>query len=594
MKSPREPAVGRRARTTPVCWCGNKALERFSDDYLRCAQCETLVWQRVPTEDVTRVRNDATDLYGRSYYQEHLQQSFGYPDLATRARTDLPERCLHWLRTVLKYKVPPGKALELGSAHGAFVALLRWAGFDAAGLELSPWVVDFATRTYQVPTLSGPIEDQTFAARSLDVVALMDVLEHLPDPLATIRQCVRLLKPAGMLVIQTPNYPAGRTYQQLVSEKSRFLEQLKPREHLFLFSQDSIKQFLVRSGLESQVFEPAIFGHYDMFVVASRQPLAVQTSDEIVKRLCAAPGGRLVLALLDLSEQLQELNTRHVQSEADRTARLDVIHEQGRRISELEAEVHRWLEEARTYSAQARQLESGRSELTRQLADSEADRAARLEVIHEQGRRISELEAEVHRWLEEAKKYTVSILQLEAARAGLSEQVSRLAEENRQHQSQLAEAGIQLNAARAELERKRAENESLAREKQAQESAYAREKMDLLGQLETSQRDLAAVKAEGARMSAEIAKYAGILARLETELAGVRSANESLTRELQTSRDENRNLGARLDTQSHALDGALSSLEAARLRIRELQEQFSEMNNHRLVRVLKACGLWRW
>src|SRR5580704_7745928 len=121
MKSQPEQPIGQSRNDRPVCWCGNDRLQPFSDDYLHCSQCETLVLRRVPAEDITRVRNDKTDLYGRNYYLEHLQQDFGYPDIATRARTDLPERCLHWLRTVLKYKLPPGKVLELGSAHGAFI-----------------------------------------------------------------------------------------------------------------------------------------------------------------------------------------------------------------------------------------------------------------------------------------------------------------------------------------------------------------------------------------------------------------------------------------------------------------------------------------
>ncbi len=123
--------------------------------------------------------------------------------------------------------MPPGKALELGSAHGAFVALLRWSRFDAVGLELSPWLVNFAKNMFDVPMLTGPIEDQKLAPRSLDVIALMDVLEHLPSPLATMERCLRLLKEDGVLVIQTPRYPQTRSYEEMVAHTDPFLEQLR-------------------------------------------------------------------------------------------------------------------------------------------------------------------------------------------------------------------------------------------------------------------------------------------------------------------------------------------------------------------------------
>ena len=145
---------------------------------------------------------------------------------------------------------------------------------------------------------------------------------------------------------------------------------------------------------------------------------------------------------------------------------------------------------------------------------------------------------------------------------------------------------------RTELERRRVENESLVEEKRAQQSAFAKEKLDLLGQLDKTRGSLAAAEADRARMSADIAKFVDNLARLEAELARVRTANESLTRELQASRDENRNLASRLDARSRALDGAVKSLDAARARIKELNRLLTEINKRWATRFLKASRLW--
>jgi glycosyltransferase involved in cell wall biosynthesis len=69
-------------------------------------------------------------------------------------------------------------------------------------------------------------------------------------------------------------------------------------------------------------------------------------------------------------------------SEADRAARLQVIKEQGQRLGEIDAERNN--------------LRFQLDDLRRQFEASEADRAARLQVIEEQGRRLSEIEAERH------------------------------------------------------------------------------------------------------------------------------------------------------------------------------------------------------
>ncbi|MGC8947205.1 MAG: methyltransferase domain-containing protein, partial [Anaerolineae bacterium] len=408
------------------CWCGNTELVPFSPEYWRCPVCESLVTSRTPAQSATpRVLDDNHDFYGRDYWFSYQEKDLGFPNIMVRSRTDLPERCLYWLRTVLKYKLPPASVLELGSAHGGFVAMLRWAGFEATGLELSPWVVEFARQHFGVPMLLGAIEDQQVEPGSLDMIALMDVLEHLPDPVGTIQHCLNLLKPDGVMIIQTPCYPEGKSYEEMVAEGNRFLELLKADEHLYLFSRQSIREFFHRLGAEHLAFEPAIFAHYDMFLVVSRVPLAAYLPDGIAKALSATPNGRMIQALLDLDDQYRSLQSRYAELEADRAARLEnlqrlerllaeaerdraarlgVIEAQGAEIARLQAEVHRWLEENKALWQQVGEMEAERNRLQAQLADLrqqfesvEADRAARLGVIEAQGAEIARLQAEVHR-----------------------------------------------------------------------------------------------------------------------------------------------------------------------------------------------------
>ena len=326
-------------RSLLKCWCGNSDLLPFSPGYGRCAECETLVALQVLKPQELRVKDEAGDFYGREYWFSHQQKDLGLPDLVARSRSDLSERCLYWLQTLLKYKVPPAKILEVGSAHGGWVALLRGAGFDAVGLELSPWVVEFAQRTFGVPMLTGPIEDQALASHSLDAIALLDVLEHFPDPLGTMKHCLGLLAERGVLIIQTPRYPEKSAYEKMVASQDRFLEQLKKEEHLYIFSAQSIRAFLKRLGVEFIAWEPALFSHYDMFLVASRSPLPVQPPEGIERSLSGQPQGRIVQALLDLFGRYELLHRRFLEAETDRAARLEVIRQADRQLKTLNRKI---------------------------------------------------------------------------------------------------------------------------------------------------------------------------------------------------------------------------------------------------------------
>ena len=302
------------------CWCGNEDLIAFSPDYRRCAACETLVDASNAAAAGgfdPRVRDDARDFYGHAYWHAHQHDQPGHADILARVRTDLHERCAFWLNALLRFKLPPGRALELGSAHGGFVALLRQAGFDATGLELSPSIVQLARETFGVPMLTGPVEDQQLSSGTFDVVALMDVLEHLPDPLATMRRCLDLLADDGVLLVQTPCYPAGKSLDEACAAESRFAIQLRPREHLNLFSRRSVAEMFRRLGAPHVTFLPPIFWFYDMFLLVSRRPIVEVSEEERARAMSATVERRVVQALLDGEARFRELLERHRQSLAE-------------------------------------------------------------------------------------------------------------------------------------------------------------------------------------------------------------------------------------------------------------------------------------
>ena len=324
--------------STHPCWCGQSDLTDFSPEYFCCENCQTLVLKKWPPAERFDVISDVGDFYGRGYYESHLPQAYGYPELFERARNDLNERCMHWMRTLLKYRLPPARTLELGCSHGGFVALMRWAGFDATGLELSPWLVEYAKSAFGVPMLTGTIEKQNLEPDSLDLVLHFDVLEHLPDPRTTMQRCMELLKPDGFMIVQTPCFPVGRTYEEMVRNKDRFLEQFKPAEHLYIFSRQSLVRLFSELGAPFLYFEPAIFNDYDMFTIVSAHELSPHTEQEGTEVLLRHPEGRIIQALLDANAQHKELVRRYEEIDADREARLQALRQAGARIEEIEAD----------------------------------------------------------------------------------------------------------------------------------------------------------------------------------------------------------------------------------------------------------------
>jgi SAM-dependent methyltransferase len=298
---------GRPVRWDGRCWCdANAPPVPFAAGYGRCAACETLVSTIAPTTSAGSVVDDGADFYGSQYWTSYQAEAHGLPSLAERSRGDLSERCVYWLRTLLAYRRPPARMLEIGASHGGFLRLARLAGFEGTGIEMSPSIVEDARRTFGVDMRVGPLEAAGIAGGAFDVAVAFDVLEHFHDPAGTLRELRRVLRPDGILLIQTPQYPA-RAADELVAANDPFLVHLCAPEHLYLFSAPSLQKILALTGFPNAAFAPAIFG-YDMFAIASAQTLAPVTPDDVALALSSTADGRLALALLDLFERAQRLD----------------------------------------------------------------------------------------------------------------------------------------------------------------------------------------------------------------------------------------------------------------------------------------------
>lgn len=276
------------------CWCGTGGFEPYNDGYMLCPACGTLV-----------SREERAEGYGRDYWFGHQEADLGQPTIEDRARLDLPERCVYWLQHFLKACLPPGDVLELGCAHGGFTALLGKAGFSARGLELDASIAGIGGDIFGVTVLSGPLEEQDIAPGSLAAVVLMDVLEHLPDPVGLLRRIMTLLAPDGIVFVQTPCFPADMTHGRLVAEGHPFARMLLPAEHLYLYSEKAVRELFAFAGLDRFRFARPLFP-YDMLFVAGREDIANHGRAEVEKALCATPDGRMVLAMLDMATRTED------------------------------------------------------------------------------------------------------------------------------------------------------------------------------------------------------------------------------------------------------------------------------------------------
>lgn len=153
------------------------------------------------------------------------------------------------------------KALDIGCGGGLFLSLLKEAGADVTGIELSDARAHYARTKHDLNIVKRPIEDQFWQqqAGSFDVVTLWDVIEHVNFPRATLRAAARMLKSGGILVIDTPcrdsfyHRVGEATYGLTKGKYPTFLNTLYSAHrfgHKQIFSTREMKQLFEDSGIE--------------------------------------------------------------------------------------------------------------------------------------------------------------------------------------------------------------------------------------------------------------------------------------------------------------------------------------------------------
>ena len=144
-----------------------------------------------------------------------------------------------------------GTLLDIGCSTGLFLAKARAAGWVVRGNEYSADSAQVARTAHGLDVVSGALQPGSFAAASFDVVTLWDVLEHVPDPQSTLRLAASLLKPAGLLVVKTPNvdglYPR---WSLKALPYVGFWGHPEPPGHLFQFSVRTLGRMVSAAGLD--------------------------------------------------------------------------------------------------------------------------------------------------------------------------------------------------------------------------------------------------------------------------------------------------------------------------------------------------------
>ncbi len=232
--------------TCAVCGSRDAVLWRVSGDNLlggpdlwravRCARCQTRrLDPRPPAREMARFY--APDTYARAEEaNSEVGKRLDAYNARVAARADLAVPAIAGRRL---------NALDVGCGDGRFMAALAQLGWSVAGTETDSVAADLARRRAHATIYEVPTEALDLPTESFDLVSLLHVLEHVPDPAATLATCFRLLRPGGALLLALPNAQSAEA--RLFGSAWYHLD--LPR-HLWGFTPGSLARLTEQLGFE--------------------------------------------------------------------------------------------------------------------------------------------------------------------------------------------------------------------------------------------------------------------------------------------------------------------------------------------------------
>jgi 2-polyprenyl-3-methyl-5-hydroxy-6-metoxy-1,4-benzoquinol methylase len=196
-------------------------------------------------------RFDPVSLYSADYFQGN--QADGYADYVG-SESVLRREFRNVVRSLIHHGRTRGRLFEIGCAYGFFLLEAR-KHFEVHGIEVAADAAEHC-RSQGLDVATGIETDECMARRGpFDIVVMLDVIEHLQNPLEVLKIASSNLNSGGHILISTGDWDS--VLSRLMGSAWRLMT---PPQHLFFFSQKTIQSILSRAGFRVvQISRPAKF-----------------------------------------------------------------------------------------------------------------------------------------------------------------------------------------------------------------------------------------------------------------------------------------------------------------------------------------------
>ena len=210
-------------------------------DIVQCSECSLMYC------NPRNMGESMLDIYENNYWQDY-QTSVGEVEIKNRV-SDFEFVSHERMGHIFEVK-NSGKFLDVGCSQGFLVNEAKKLGYDSYGIDLNQIDIDGGSEMYGVNLEKSLLKN--YDNGEFDIISSFNVIEHVSDPLEMLLEMRSRLKNDGVIVVGTHDVECSNHQNEGVNWKH-----IIPNEHLYFFSQDTIRTLADKAGLSMiRFFKP--------------------------------------------------------------------------------------------------------------------------------------------------------------------------------------------------------------------------------------------------------------------------------------------------------------------------------------------------
>ncbi|MGC8765684.1 MAG: class I SAM-dependent methyltransferase [Brevinematia bacterium] len=214
-------------------------ISKFSNPFLvyQCNNCGFMFQDTTP--------ENAYAFYNEGYYRK--EQEYSYIDEREKERFAryVWKKRFKILKRLEKTTDKVKNFLDVGCSFGGLMQVAKENGYEAYGVEVSEYATRFLRERFGADKIfTGSIEEVNLPEDSFSIVTMIEVIEHILNPVKAILNVYKSMKKGGVLLIQTANM-AGLQAKIYGENYHYFLP-----GHISYFNHKNLKMLLEKVGFE--------------------------------------------------------------------------------------------------------------------------------------------------------------------------------------------------------------------------------------------------------------------------------------------------------------------------------------------------------